>query len=125
MLGNTGDLGDDVVVAGAVAAGVPIIVVDLPNSDARLHPGHTLAVAPSHATADTASTIMQQLYVAGVRGPNELPGGVRVAYSETARAWRNPVPPPPPVAVVNPGADLSRFTLHDPAATRARRVRPE
>lgn len=125
VLGNTGDIGDDVVVAGAVAAGVPVIIVDMPNSEARLHPGHTLAVAPSHATGATVEAIMQRLHGEGVRGPNELPGGARAAHGELAKAWRRPCQGVPPVAVVNPGADVARFSLRHPAATRARRASHE
>ena len=93
VFGNTGEAGDALVSAGARAAGVHAVFVDLPNTEVVYDPAIDMLIAPSHATAANSAQ------------------SLRLQVDDAA----------PPVVVVNPGIDLQRFSLQQHRRTRRRR----
>ena len=114
VYGSSDGARDALISAGAVAAGVPVVVCDLPNPSASWYEGRTVIVAPSDATALFAQQQLSESL------PTAVAGGVTEFHGPGAVAKV----PAPPFAVLPPGVDTQRFRLADPAGTRARRGRP-
>ena len=113
VYGNSDGARDALISAGAVAAGVPVVVCDLPNPSASWYEGRTVIVAPSDATALFAQQQLSESLAASVAS-----GVMFHRHGAVADV------PAPPFAVLPPGVDTQRFRLAAPARTRARRGRP-